>query len=147
YFDGCHLHELLKDEGAFEKERAIGIINQVCDALSHAHRRGVIHRDIKPSNVILEISDQKEKVRVIDFGIARVFEQALASGHAPLTETGEMIRTPWYMSPEQCFGQEVDARSDVYQLGCLLYELLTGKPPYEGATSFEVMYKHVTVTG
>jgi len=144
YVDGLTLADVLRIEGALDTSRAIEIVKQVCAGLSHAHARGVVHRDIKPSNIILsKDKDGKEQVRILDFGIARVFDQ-VATAHAPLTETGEFLGTPWYMSPEQCFGQITDARSDAYQVGCLLYESLTGKRPYEGSNAFEVMFKHVT---
>jgi len=144
YVEVTPLSEVLRQQGALTANRAIEIAIQACKGLDHAHTRGLVHRDIKPSNILLVIDKQeKEHVQIVDFGIARALEQSRCA-HVPLTETGEMIGTPWYMSPEQCFGQIVDARSDVYQVGCLLYELLTGKPPFDGATSFEVMYKHVT---
>lgn len=113
---------------------------QIAQALAYAHSKGMIHRDIKPSNVMI-LSDNS--VRLVDFGLAKVFAPENPS-HMPLTQTTEWIGTPLYMSPEQCFGQTVDARSDVYQLGCLLFQCLTGHPPFEGNNSFEAMYKHVS---
>lgn len=144
FVDGLTLADLVKQEGAVDIDRALQILLQIADGLSYAHERGVIHRDIKPSNVIVtRTSDGKDRVQIVDFGIARVFDH-LSSAHMPLTQTGEALGTPWYMSPEQCFGKIADERSDIYQIGCLLQELLTGKRAFEGETAFEVMFKHVT---
>jgi serine/threonine protein kinase/uncharacterized RDD family membrane protein YckC len=144
YLEGSTLHEMLGGRGPFDRLRATKIILEVCRGLSHAHERGVVHRDIKPSNVFLSkgADDAQENVQILDFGIARVFDEANA--HMPLTETGELLGTPWYMSPEQCFGKVADVRSDIYQVACLYYELLSGKPLFGGATAFEVMFKHVS---
>jgi serine/threonine protein kinase/tetratricopeptide (TPR) repeat protein len=144
YVDGITLAELVKQEGAIDVDRALQIMLQIIAGLSYAHEKGIIHRDIKPSNVILSrTTDGKDRVQIVDFGIARVFDH-LSSAHMPLTQTGEALGTPWYMSPEQCFGKIADERSDIYQLGCLFQELLTGKRAFEGDTAFEVMFKHVT---
>lgn len=144
YVEGMTLAELLHQDGAFTLERALSIICQVCDGLSHAQERGIIHGDIKPSNIIVSKQpDGSDRVHIVDFGIGSIFDQ-VASAHVPLTETRETMGTPCYMSPEQCFAQVCDARSDIYQTGCLFYELLTGKPPFQGRTSFEIMFKHVT---
>ncbi len=120
--------------------RALEICSQIADALAYAHGCGMIHRDIKPSNVML-LPDGR--VKLVDFGLAKVFEPENPK-HIPLTRTTELVGTPLYMSPEQCFGQDLDARSDVYQLGCLLYQCLTGLPPFQGSNSFEAMFKHVS---
>ncbi len=144
YVEGINLCELLKQEGALDPDRALNLVSQVADALSHAHAAGVIHRDIKPSNILLtRTTDGKDRIQIVDFGIARVFDH-LSSAHMPLTETSEMLGTPWYMSPEQCFGKVADARSDIYQIGCVFYELLSDKRAFEGNTAFEVMFGHVT---
>jgi tetratricopeptide (TPR) repeat protein/uncharacterized RDD family membrane protein YckC len=144
YIEGITVQELLCRNGAQPREKALKIIMQVCRGLKEAHAQDIVHRDLKPSNIILEpTADGQEEVRIVDFGIARVLEQT-GNAHMPLTETNEMLGTPWYMSPEQCFGKLSDRRTDIYQLGCLLYELLSGKKPFEGSTAFEVMFKHVT---
>jgi tetratricopeptide (TPR) repeat protein/uncharacterized RDD family membrane protein YckC len=146
YIEGITVSELLRRDGALSAEKAIKLTVQVCDGLKQAHDRGIVHRDLKPSNIILVNAEEGEdRVKILDFGIARALEQ-VASGHIPLTETGELLGTPWYMSPEQCFGQLTDRRTDVYQLGCFLYELLTGKKPFEGTNAFDIMFKHVTGT-
>lgn len=122
------------------EKKALEVCSQVADALAYAHGTGMIHRDIKPSNIMLL---EDSSVRLVDFGLARVFEKENPD-HIPLTRTREVVGTPLYMSPEQCFGQEVGVTSDTYQLGCLLFQCLTGYPPFEGSTSFEAMYKHVS---
>lgn len=145
YVEGPTIADLLKNRGAMAPQKAIAVMRQVCEGLRQAHERGVAHRDLKPSNLILTEIDGQERVKILDFGLARAFDQS-ESSHIPLTETGEMLGTPWYMSPEQCFGQPTDARTDVYQLGCLFYELLTARKPFDGKTAFDVMFKHVTGT-
>ena len=119
---------------------ALEVCAQVAEALSYAHTKGMIHRDIKPSNVMM-LNDGT--IRLVDFGLAKVFDKENPE-HMPLTRTKEIVGTPLYMSPEQCFGQDLSATSDIYQLGCLLFQSITGFPPFEGSTSFEAMYKHVS---
>jgi len=125
FVDGRDLKSLLAERGKYKPEEAIGIIEQVCHALDAAHTAGVIHRDLKPQNIIV---DKHGRVAVMDFGIARTTE---ASG---LTQTGVLMGTPEYMSPEQAKGEEVDSRSDLFSLGIIFYELLTGQTPYAAAT-------------
>lgn len=145
YIEGITLAELLRQEQSLAPDRAVQIMIQVCQGLKQAHANGIIHRDLKPSNIILSENGGTEKVQILDFGIARILEQT-NSAHVPMTETSEMLGTPWYMSPEACFGQIADQRSDIYQLGCIFCELLTGRKAFEGVNAFEVMYKHVTGT-
>jgi len=116
--------------------RALEITAEICGALEFSHRHGIIHRDIKPGNVMLT---QTGQVKVMDFGIAR----ALASGAATMTQTSAVIGTAQYLSPEQARGESVDARSDVYATGCVLYELLCGHPPFVGDSPVSVAYQHV----
>jgi serine/threonine protein kinase len=116
---------------------------QACDALSHAHKKGVIHRDLKSSNIMLvEQEDNSDIIKVLDFGIAKLMP---ASGKLPqnLTQTGEVFGSPIYMSPEQCLGQTLDQRSDIYSMGTMLYEALTGVPPLVGNTIVDTMQMHV----
>lgn len=134
--DGKPLSEYLP----LPQRQALDVCVEVAEALSYAHGTGMIHRDIKPSNVMI-LSDGT--VRLVDFGLARLFAPENPE-HIPLTRTSEVVGTPLYMSPEQCFGQEVNVTTDIYQLGCLLFQSLTGFPPFEGSTSFEAMYKHVS---
>jgi serine/threonine-protein kinase len=136
YVEGETLRERLTREGPLPLADALRIAREVADGLDHAHTRGISHRDIKPENVMLA----DRHARVADFGIAR----AVSSAGTGLTETGLALGTPHYMSPEVAAGEPADARSDVYQLGCLLYEMLVGEPPYVGPTAQAILAKHVT---
>src|SRR5204862_7940452 len=122
FVQGRTLKEVLAAEGRLMPRRALEIIGDICSALEFSERHGIIHRDIKPGNVRLT---QTGQVKVMDFGIAR----ALASGASTMTQTSAVIGTAQYLSPEQARGEPVDARSDVYATGCVIYELLTGRPP------------------
>ncbi|MBI5174921.1 MAG: serine/threonine protein kinase [Candidatus Melainabacteria bacterium] len=117
---------------------AVEIFLSVCDGLEAAHKMGVIHRDIKPSNVLISSSDGS--IKLTDFGLAKQLNLDVASS---LTNTGETIGTPFYMSPEQCKGEAVDLRSDIYSFGCLMYETLSGQMPFSGNTLFEVLVNQV----
>ena len=136
FVSGRTLKEVLTAEGRLMPRRALEIVADICAALEFSHRHGIIHRDIKPGNVMLTPTGQ---VKVMDFGIAR----ALASGATTMTQTSAVIGTAQYLSPEQARGEAVDARSDVYATGCVLYELLTGHPPFVGDNPVSVAYQHV----
>ncbi|HEX5741009.1 MAG TPA: Stk1 family PASTA domain-containing Ser/Thr kinase [Pilimelia sp.] len=136
FVDGRTLKEVLAAEGRIMPRRALEIVADICAALEFSHRHGIIHRDIKPGNVMLTRSGQ---VKVMDFGIAR----ALASGATTMTQTSAVIGTAQYLSPEQARGESVDARSDVYAAGCVLFELLCGHPPFVGDSPVAVAYQHV----
>ncbi|WP_436777362.1 protein kinase domain-containing protein [Yinghuangia sp. YIM S09857] len=123
--------------GPLAPDRAVGFARDIADTLVHSHGQGLVHRDIKPSNVMLTPAGG---VKVLDFGIAK----ALADTATRLTSTGGMVGTPAYLSPEQIDGADVDGRTDVYSLGCLLYELLTGRPPFTGDSPFAVMNQHLS---
>lgn len=118
-------------------DRIVQIVGNVARALDYAHEQGVIHRDIKPSNILI---DQHGEVLLTDFGIAKMVE---GSSSTQLTAAGSILGTPAYMSPEQAQGQKIDRRSDIYSLGVVLYELLTGRPPYEAETPFAIVLKHI----
>jgi eukaryotic-like serine/threonine-protein kinase len=135
YVDGRTLRDLLLS-GPQEPRRALEVTAEVLDALAHSHQAGLVHRDIKPGNVMVTPTGE---VKVMDFGVAR----AVADASASLTQTAAVIGTAQYLSPEQARGDEVDARSDVYAAGCLLYELLTGRPPFVGDSAIAVAYQHV----
>jgi serine/threonine-protein kinase len=136
YVEGQTLREILHDDRKILPERALSITADVLSALDYSHRSGIIHRDIKPANVMLTPSGQ---VKVMDFGIAR----AIADSSSAMTQTAAVIGTAQYLSPEQARGETVDARSDIYSTGCLLYELLTGRPPFIGDSPVSVAYQHV----
>src|SRR5256885_1834628 len=136
FVNGRTLKEVLAAEGRLMPRRALEITADICAALEFSHRHGIIHRDIKPGNVMLT---QTGQVKVMDFGIAR----ALASGASTMTQTSAVIGTAQYLSPEQARGEAVDARSDVYATGCVVYELLCGHPPFVGDNPVSVAYQHV----
>ena len=136
YVEGSTLRELLATGNRLVPERALEITDGVLNALAYSHQQGIVHRDIKPANVMLTRSGE---VKVMDFGIAR----ALADTGATMTQTSAVIGTAQYLSPEQARGEQVDARSDLYSTGCLLYELLTGRPPFVGDSPVSVAYQHV----
>jgi eukaryotic-like serine/threonine-protein kinase len=136
FVNGRTLKEVLAAEGPLMPRRALEISADICAALEFSHRHGIIHRDVKPGNVMLT---QTGQVKVMDFGIAR----ALASGATTMTQTSAVIGTAQYLSPEQARGEAVDARSDVYAAGCVVYELLTGQPPFVGDNPVSVAYQHV----
>lgn len=143
YLDGRTLAQEIACHSSFDLQRFLHIFAQVCDGLAAAHERGVVHRDIKPGNImLLNAGSDAEAVRIMDFGIAKIMphdEDTLQR----LTRTGEIFGSPFYMSPEQVQGAKLDARSDVYSLGCVMYETLTGNPPHVGATAFETLTKHL----
>ncbi|BCB80536.1 Stk1 family PASTA domain-containing Ser/Thr kinase [Phytohabitans flavus] len=136
FVNGRTLKEVLAAEGQLMPRRALEISADICAALEFSHRHSIIHRDIKPGNVMLT---QNGQVKVMDFGIAR----ALASGATTMTQTSAVIGTAQYLSPEQARGEAVDARSDVYAAGCVLFELLIGHPPFVGDSPVSVAYQHV----
>ncbi|MEJ7706469.1 MAG: Stk1 family PASTA domain-containing Ser/Thr kinase [Nocardioidaceae bacterium] len=136
YVEGRTLRDVLREGRKILPERALEITGSVLDALDYSHRAGIVHRDIKPANVMLTPTGD---VKVMDFGIAR----AIADSSATMTQTAAVIGTAQYLSPEQARGEQVDARSDLYSAGCLLYELLTGRPPFVGDSPVSVAYQHV----
>ncbi|MBM7771063.1 serine/threonine-protein kinase [Actinokineospora baliensis] len=136
YVDGRTLRDIVKSEGPLPGQRAMEIMADVCAALDFSHRHGIVHRDVKPANVMITRSGA---VKVMDFGIAR----AVADGQVAVTQTAAVIGTAQYLSPEQARGEAVDARSDVYATGCVLFELLTGEPPFTGDSPVAVAYQHV----
>ncbi|MFF1445138.1 serine/threonine-protein kinase [Streptomyces sp. NPDC058295] len=136
FIEGRTLTAALSD-GAFTVVRALAVARDIADALAHSHAQGLIHRDIKPSNVMLT---SEGAIKVLDFGIAKV----VAETTTRLTATGMTVGTPAYLSPEQLTGRPVDGRSDQYSTGCLLYELLTGRPPFLGDSPFAVMHQHIS---
>ena len=135
FVPGEDLKSVLKMMGAMSPAQAVGLAVQICDGLAEAHRLGVVHRDLKPANILV---DKEGHARIMDFGIAR---SARSRG---ITDTGTMVGTPDYMSPEQTEGRDVDARSDLYSMGVMLFEMATGQLPFEGDTALAVALKHKT---
>ncbi len=143
YVDGRTLRDEARRRRTLPVDEAVRLVRQVCEGASAAHAAGVIHRDLKPENVLLEGEGEHATAKVADFGIARLVESAEANDDS-LTGRGAVIGTALYMSPEQCRGEEADARSDVYALGCVLYELLTGRPPFTADSVLALLEKHRT---
>ncbi|WP_129665026.1 Stk1 family PASTA domain-containing Ser/Thr kinase, partial [Phytoactinopolyspora endophytica] len=136
YVEGQTLREMVRDQVRFMPERAIEVLSATLDALDYSHRAGIVHRDIKPGNVMITTAGE---VKVMDFGIAR----SLADTGMALTQTAAVVGTAQYISPEQARGEQADARSDLYACGCVLYELLTGRPPFVGESLVSVAVSHV----
>ena len=135
YVDGVTLRDIVHTEGPLPPRRAIEIIADACQALNFSHQNGITHRDVKPANIMISTTNA---VKVMDFGIARAIADS-----SSVTQTSAVIGTAQYLSPEQARGDPVDARSDVYSLGCVLYEILTGEPPFTGDSPVSVAYQHV----
>ncbi|MBX9947952.1 MAG: protein kinase [Candidatus Obscuribacterales bacterium] len=145
YVQGCSLADRIKMQGTLTVHEAVPIFLRICFGLGYAHDHGVIHRDVKPSNIMLSdgMSPSEDGcVKIVDFGIAK-FTQLEASDVQALTRTGEVFGSPLYMSPEQCSGSSVDQRSDIYSLGCVFFEVLTGTTPFVGANALSTMMRHM----
>ncbi|MBS1954529.1 MAG: protein kinase [Cyanobacteria bacterium SZAS-4] len=143
FIDGKTLAELLSERGALPLPEAMDIFLAVCGALEHAHQNNLLHRDLKPSNIMLRETEDGYDVFLVDFGIAKVIDAESGGIAQQLTQTGEVMGSPLYMSPEQCMGKKVDQRSDIYSLGCILYEAVVGVPPHRGETMLETIFKHL----
>ena len=139
---GRNLESIVRQFGAMEPERAAYLLEQACDSLSEAHDQGLDHRDVKPANIqVCRMGRQHDFVKVLDFGLVKIL-----AGDAGVSKPGksrlEIIGTPSYISPEMAAGEEVDARADIYSLGCVAYWLLTGQPVFDGANTAEIVAKH-----
>jgi eukaryotic-like serine/threonine-protein kinase len=144
FLQGRSLADLLEKEGALSPERASHVVEQVCGSLEEAHNRGIVHRDLKPDNVVLvERAGKKDFVKVLDFGIAKRANEE-DRNEQKLTQQGMVLGTPPYMSPEQFTGQPIDARSDIYSLGVMAYEMLSGRLPFQANTAWEWATQHMT---
>ena len=141
FVKGTPLRELLSSEDHFSVERGVRLMRGICAGVGAAHRQSVVHRDLKPENILVvapEDDFELETVRVVDFGLAKLLADAGA------TSTGSVVGTPFYMSPEQCLGEPLDPRSDVYSLGVMFYEMLSGKKPFAAETVSGVINRHLT---
>lgn len=143
FLEGESLHELLVRERRLDPDRVTRLSTQILEALGEAHALGVIHRDVKPGNIVLQrAADGGDNVKVLDFGIAKMGSGASSSDTAKLTQQGGTLGTPVYMSPEQCRGEELTPASDLYSLGVVLYELLSGRVPFDDENPVRVLMMH-----
>ncbi|MBA4078322.1 MAG: hypothetical protein C0508_25060, partial [Cyanobacteria bacterium PR.023] len=146
YVDGESLADILAREGKLSEERALDIFTQICEALSHSHMKGIIHRDIKPSNIIISKTESgSDMVHIVDFGIARCIYDEVTKTQA-LTKAVDIFGSPRYMSPEQFLGNNVTGQSDIYSLGCVFYEMLTGAPPFTDENPVKLILQHISET-
>lgn len=144
FLEGESLSDIIKRDKQCQVKRMIPIFIQACEALEHAHQKGVIHRDLKSSNIMLiDFEGKKDFVKVVDFGIAKLMPSS-GKQSQNLTQTGEVFGSPIYMSPEQCMAQSLDARSDIYSMGAMMYESLTGQPPLMGNSIIDTMQMHMS---
>jgi eukaryotic-like serine/threonine-protein kinase len=144
--DGPVLADVL-EQGALATDRALVIARQILSAVSYAHSLGLVHRDLKPDNVMLGVGPGGvEQVKILDFGIVKLVGELAAAevGTEQLTQTGVVFGTPTYMAPEQALARELDGRADLYAIGCILFEMLTGRPPFQGRDAMEILRQHVS---
>lgn len=141
YVAGETLEELIEQRGKLDARFCLPVFLQVCDALTAMHNKGIVHRDLKPSNVIVKTKGGGTHITLVDLGIAKSVVENSASSR--LTAAGQMFGSPTYMSPEQCIGQDADFRSDLYAFGCLMYDSLSGSPPFDHDSTYNVMWQHV----
>jgi serine/threonine protein kinase len=142
YLEGLPLASVIENSGPLDLQSFINIFTQICDGLTHAHEKGVIHRDLKPSNVMIFKTDSGvDTIKIIDFGIAKM---ARAESGEHLTTTGDVLGSPGYMSPEQCGGTQLDARSDIYSLGCMMYEAIAGVLPFEHPNAIKTILMQIS---
>jgi serine/threonine-protein kinase len=147
YLEGKNLGQVVRQSGPLAPNRAFAVLIQACGALEEAHQKGIIHRDLKPENIFLcQMGGIKDFVKVLDFGLAKVTDREMQPGSLILTQEGMVFGTPEFMSPEQAQGKTLDPRSDVYSLAVILYELVTGKLPFDARTPMEYITLHVQNT-
>jgi serine/threonine-protein kinase len=145
YLNGTPLSDLIAKQGKLEAPEAVHIFSQCCAALAHAHQKEVIHRDVKPSNIMLLDSEEDPYVvKILDFGLAKL--HSLTGEFQRLTKTGEVFGSPVYMSPEQCTGKKLDARTDIYSMGVVMYETLIGRPPFKDRDSIQIIRRQIKET-
>ncbi|NVB38717.1 protein kinase [Pseudenhygromyxa sp. WMMC2535] len=145
YIEGRSLEQIIQDEHPLERARIADLILQILAALTEAHGLGILHRDLKPENILIQsLRTRGELLKVLDFGIAKLMDDAPAKGARPgLTSQGVVCGTPEYMSPEQACGLHLDQRSDLYAVGIILYQMLTGRPPFESESAVEILHRHI----
>jgi serine/threonine protein kinase/tetratricopeptide (TPR) repeat protein len=143
YVDGQDLSVTLGKDGKIAPSRVLDMFLQIVGAIEYAHGKGVVHRDLKPSNIIRAGAGNEDLMKVVDFGIAKILAASQINNTVTLTQTGEVFGSPTYMSPEQCQGDSLDERSDIYSVGCVMYELLTGRPPFQGANAIKTILQHI----
>ncbi len=141
YVDGEPLSKRIANDGPMPFGRVASLIAQVADSLAEAHAAGIVHRDLKPENIVITSSRDEEAAKVLDFGLAKVFEGTV---EAKVTSSGTIVGTPHYMSPEQIQGGEIDGRSDLYAIGAIMYECVVGKPPFDAPNPVGVLSKHLS---
>src|SRR6516225_8124267 len=145
FLEGKNLNQTVRTEGPFPMERALPVLIQACGALDEAHKAGIIHRDLKPENIFLvQSGGLKDFAKVLDFGLAKVGERQMRPGSVILTQEGMVFGTPEFMSPEQAQGKPLTPASDIYSLATILYEVLTGKLPFDARTPIEFLQLHVS---
>lgn len=145
YLEGQQLLDYMNEHGPLEPYQACDVVRQMAESLAAAHVKGVVHRDLKPENVFLMASESQSwppRLKLLDFGLAKLLEDELQVG--PNTRMGATVGTPYYMAPEQCRGRKVDARTDVYALGVMFYEMITGRVPFYAEEAVDVLYMHIT---
>lgn len=142
WLDGVSLQVVLQSEAKLAVKRTISIAGQLADALSYSHSKGIIHRDLKPANIFLLNNPEPDFVKILDFGLARLSVDA-GGENQKLTKTGTLLGTPQYMSPEHCRGRNIDERSDIYSLSCIIYEMLCGHPPFLADNAIALVYRHL----
>lgn len=142
YLKGTNLAQRIKSDNCLKLRCALPIFIQMCKALEHAHGKGIVHRDLKPSNIMLLDASEEDFVKIVDFGIAKLMGEH-EDVDERITKSGEIFGSPMYMSPEHCMGRTLDARSDIYSMACVMYETLTGQPPFVGLTSYEIFFKQM----
>ena len=144
YLEGRNLAAEVRENGPMPPERALRLMVQVCGALEEAHRAGIVHRDLKPENIFLTLQGgTTDFPKVLDFGLAKMSEKQMGNGSMMFTQQGMVFGTPEFMSPEQAQGEPLDHRSDIYSLALILYELITGKLPFDAKTPLDIMKAHV----
>ncbi len=141
FIDGYGLDDELKEVGQLDLPTFLDLFIQCCHGLKHAHQKRIIHRDLKPSNVMLVKNGDTKQIKIVDFGVSKMLEKEITN--QDLTQEDQLIGSPYYMSPEQCKGEKIDARADIYALGCLMYQALTGFVPLAGDNALQTIGKHI----